>query len=401
SRRRQPLGATSPRTKEVVPFPPGAETSRQAQNRVVSARPPPRTQSPPTPIHLRRGGYVQKRGQHGPSQPAYQSRPRTEQSRPPNELRSRPHESPTPSEPQHEPRHRATPNRDTDIKHTSPNPNATTLRPRSPAPLPSLPPEVATDLQQKGASQKRPSGQECGPTPNKGADQPAQRNQNTPRKGGPMTSTPSQPRTQGAQPTECPVPDAGHQTTATTRQAGQQNTSHSNTEAATKPRPIQNSSPTQKQAPGQDRYMHSPPHSQANRDHRASRAVKQTPRWTTPPTTMPKGKTPAQQAEGGMAKTANPEHTEPTRKHPANGKPHPSTRPRSPEVDAPKAPKSGPGARVCTSPKPGDIPARTQDPQGPARPPPRGQHAPGTPSPQAHPRPTQEEHDHQASDLCH
>ncbi|KAK5603495.1 hypothetical protein CRENBAI_006228, partial [Crenichthys baileyi] len=69
--------------------------------------------------------------------------------------------------------------------------------------------EVATDLQQKGASQKRPSGQECGPTPNKGADQPAQRNQNTPHKGGPMTSTPSHPRTQGAPPTERPVPDAG------------------------------------------------------------------------------------------------------------------------------------------------------------------------------------------------
>ncbi|KAK5620843.1 hypothetical protein CRENBAI_018021 [Crenichthys baileyi] len=134
-----------------------------------------------------------------------------------------------------------------------------TLRPRSPAPLHSPPPEVATDLQQKGASQKPPSGQECGPTPNKGADQPAQRNQNTPHKGGPMTSTPSHPRTQGAQPTERPVPDAGHQTTAKTRQAGQQNTSHSNTEAATKPRPIQNSTPTQKQAPGQDRYMHSPP----------------------------------------------------------------------------------------------------------------------------------------------
>ncbi|KAK5611789.1 hypothetical protein CRENBAI_010162 [Crenichthys baileyi] len=241
-----------------------------------------------------------------------------------------------------------------------------TLRPRSPAPLPSPPPEVATDLKQKGASQKRPSGQECGPTPNKGADQPAQRNQNTPHKGGPMTSTPSHPRTQGAQPTERPVPNAGHQTTATTRQAGQQNTSHSNTEASTKPRPIQNSSPTQKQAPGQD--------SQANRDHRANRAVKQTPRWTTPPTTMPKGKTPTQQAEGchsarskeatppsrdadpptsrGMAKTANPEHTEPTRKHPANGKPHPSTRPRSPtqaqSPATPALPHPRPDVRAAT-----------------------------------------------------
>ncbi|XP_047213226.1 vegetative cell wall protein gp1-like [Girardinichthys multiradiatus] len=92
----------------------------------------------------------------------------------------------------------------------SPAPPGTTqpLRPRTPAPLPSPPPEVATDPQQKGPSHKRPSGQECGPTPNKGEDQPAQHNQNTPHKGGHMTSTPSHPRTHGAEPTECPAPEA-------------------------------------------------------------------------------------------------------------------------------------------------------------------------------------------------
>ncbi|MEQ2282198.1 hypothetical protein AMECASPLE_038026 [Ameca splendens] len=132
-------------------------------------------------------------------------------------------------------------------------PTTQPLRPRSPAPLPSPPPEVATDPQQKGASQKRPSGQECSPTPNKGADPLAQRNQNTPHKGGHMTSTPSHPRTQGAEPTERPAPEAQHQTAATTRQAGQQNTSHSNTKATTKLHPTQNGWPTQMQAPGQDR----------------------------------------------------------------------------------------------------------------------------------------------------
>ncbi|KAK5623405.1 hypothetical protein CRENBAI_014851 [Crenichthys baileyi] len=102
------------------------------------------------------------------------------------------------------------------------------------APLPSPPPEVATDLQQKGASLKRPSGQECG-------------NQNMPHKGGPMTSTPSHPRTQGAQPTDRPVPDAGHQTTATTRQAGQYKQHPSlNTEAGHQARPDHKQQPNQK-----------------------------------------------------------------------------------------------------------------------------------------------------------
>ncbi|MEQ2299228.1 hypothetical protein AMECASPLE_013167 [Ameca splendens] len=56
---------------------------------------------------------------------------------------------------------------------------------------------------------------------------------------------PKTPRTHGAEPTEHLVPDARHRTAATTRQTGQQNTSHTNTEAADKPHPPQNGRPTQ------------------------------------------------------------------------------------------------------------------------------------------------------------
>ncbi|MEQ2241860.1 hypothetical protein ILYODFUR_029739, partial [Ilyodon furcidens] len=64
------------------------------------------------------------------------------------------------------------------------------------------------------------------------------------------------PPNHGAEPTECPVPDAWQRTTATTRQAGQQNTSH--TKGANKKHPTQNGRPTQMQAPGQHRHMHAP-----------------------------------------------------------------------------------------------------------------------------------------------
>ncbi|MEQ2232101.1 hypothetical protein ILYODFUR_007750 [Ilyodon furcidens] len=50
-----------------------------------------------------------------------------------------------------------------------------------------------------------------------------------------MTNMPNHPRTHGAGPTERSVPDTRHRTAATTRQVGQQNTSHINTEAAYKP----------------------------------------------------------------------------------------------------------------------------------------------------------------------
>ncbi|MEQ2261511.1 hypothetical protein XENORESO_011439 [Xenotaenia resolanae] len=43
---------------------------------------------------------------------------------------------------------------------------------------------------------------------------------------------------------------------------------------------------------------HTPPIDKRTETHRASQAVKQTLQCTTPPTTVPKGKTPAQQAEG-------------------------------------------------------------------------------------------------------
>ncbi|MEQ2307700.1 hypothetical protein AMECASPLE_020946 [Ameca splendens] len=48
------------------------------------------------------------------------------------------------------------------------------------------------------------------------------------------------PPNHGAEPTEDPVPNTQHQTPATTRQAGQQNTSHTNTEATNKKHPTQN-----------------------------------------------------------------------------------------------------------------------------------------------------------------
>ncbi|KAK5616569.1 hypothetical protein CRENBAI_006929 [Crenichthys baileyi] len=113
------------------------------------------------------------------------------------------------------------------------------------------------------AGSARSNNQECGLTIEKRADQLAQCNQNIPHKGGHMTNMPIHPRTHGAEPTERPVPDAWHRTAAMNRQAGQQNTSHTNTEAINKSHPTQNGSPTQMQAPGQHRHMQ--PHRQTNR----------------------------------------------------------------------------------------------------------------------------------------
>ncbi|XP_047221809.1 extensin-like [Girardinichthys multiradiatus] len=96
-------------------------------------------------------------------------------------------------------------------------------------------------------------------------------------------------------------------------------------------------------------------HNQVNRDHWASRAVKQTPRCTTPPTTMPKGKMPAQQAKGCHrkapahgAKRSHPHAGTQTHVHPGTIQqtsiPHSSTRPRSPTQKArePTVPKPKP-----------------------------------------------------------
>ncbi|XP_047206527.1 proteoglycan 4-like [Girardinichthys multiradiatus] len=74
----------------------------------------------------------------------------------------------------------------------------------------------------------------------------------------------------------------------------------------------------------------------------------------------------------------------------------------------------GPNARQCTKgpqaragrpgmhqPKtPATYPPGPRSPKVQQGPQPGGRCAPGTPSPQAHPRPTQEQHGHQASDLC-
>ncbi|MEQ2293104.1 hypothetical protein AMECASPLE_029734 [Ameca splendens] len=61
--------------------------------------------------------------------------------------------------------------------------------------------------------------------------------------------------------------------------------------------PTQNGRPIQMQAPGKHRHMH-PPIDKLTETTRASQAVKQTQRCTTSPTTIPKRKTPPQQAEG-------------------------------------------------------------------------------------------------------
>ncbi|MEQ2233227.1 hypothetical protein ILYODFUR_019801 [Ilyodon furcidens] len=72
SRCRYPIGTTSPQTQEVVPFPSGVETVRPPQHLnpgsclnlsdpVPDPDPPPRLQSPTTPILIRRW-VMYKRG---------------------------------------------------------------------------------------------------------------------------------------------------------------------------------------------------------------------------------------------------------------------------------------------------------------------------------------------------
>ncbi|MEQ2312263.1 hypothetical protein AMECASPLE_029103 [Ameca splendens] len=67
---------------------------------------------------------------------------------------------------------------------------------------------------------------------------------------------PNHPKTMGqsqqSAQSPSPAPDP------TTRQAGQQNMSHTNTEATNKKHPTQNGRPTQMQAPDQHKHMHTP-----------------------------------------------------------------------------------------------------------------------------------------------
>ncbi|KAK5600794.1 hypothetical protein CRENBAI_009956, partial [Crenichthys baileyi] len=85
-----------------------------------------------------------------------------------------------------------------------------------------------------------------------------------------------------------------------------------------------------------------------------------------------------------MLKTTNPKHTPPPRNHPAN-------KPTPPQYNAEK-----PNATTKhTEASPTDP-----NPPGLPRNPAPGQHAPGILSTQAHPRPTQEQHGHQASNQC-
>ncbi|MEQ2314738.1 hypothetical protein AMECASPLE_015221 [Ameca splendens] len=105
---------------------------------------------------------------------------------------------------------------------------------RKPGPPPPPPHEDPTDPQQR----------EAHATTTKTAAPFKKKKQNTPHKGGHMTTMPNH-RTHGAEPTERPVPDAQQWTAAKTRQAGKQKSSHTKTEAANKPHPTQNVMPTQ------------------------------------------------------------------------------------------------------------------------------------------------------------
>ncbi|KAK5622129.1 hypothetical protein CRENBAI_009805 [Crenichthys baileyi] len=57
-----------------------------------------------------------------------------------------------------------------------------------------------------------------------------------PHEGGHMTNMSNHPQTHRAEPTERPVPDAWHRTTATTRQAGQQETRNTRSKTAGPPK---------------------------------------------------------------------------------------------------------------------------------------------------------------------
>ncbi|KAK5619686.1 hypothetical protein CRENBAI_009321 [Crenichthys baileyi] len=76
--------------------------------------------------------------------------------------------------------------------------------PRHPVPRPKTPP---TPNKKEPAGSARSNDQECSPTKEKRADQPAHHNHKMPHKGGHMINMPNHPRTRRAEPTEHPVPD--------------------------------------------------------------------------------------------------------------------------------------------------------------------------------------------------
>ncbi|KAK5614548.1 hypothetical protein CRENBAI_018502 [Crenichthys baileyi] len=188
------------------------------------------------------------------------------------------------------------------------------LKPQSPAPTPSPPPEGAINPKQKRASRKcaqhRPRVQPHYIKKTRPAG-PAQLEYATQRRAHDQHAQP--PLNHGAETTERPVSDAWHKTTATTRQAGQQNTSHTNAEAANKKNPTQNGRPTQMQAPGQYRHMHAPQTNKPRPPGPARESSTGCHGTVAMPTTVPKGKTPAQQAP--KAEAVHKAHTMQMRPH--------------------------------------------------------------------------------------
>ncbi|XP_047229413.1 bromodomain-containing protein 4-like [Girardinichthys multiradiatus] len=222
-------------------------------------------------------------------------------------------------------------------------------------------------------------------------------------------------------------------------------------EAANKPHPTQNGRPTYMQAPGQHRYMHpligkqlKPP----GPARPSSRPLDAPPR--PPPSPRERGR-----PSKLMGTTDRPQHAQQTgctppemqnHQHPGQpsknnrAKPSCSSPPSQchsntthPSVHRPSAYQQNAlleGESTCNEmvpthqfrrplspvmhrrpPSQGQVPehARAQtlvtsrqdaSPQGPARTPAWGRHTPGTQSPQAHPRHAQEQHAHQASNLC-
>ncbi|MEQ2226967.1 hypothetical protein ILYODFUR_032774, partial [Ilyodon furcidens] len=102
------------------------------------------------------------------------------------------------------------------------------------------------------AGSVRSIDQECGPTTEQRADQPAQRNQNTPHKGGHLTNIPNHPWTmeQSQQSAQSPMPG----TTSQPQPGKQGNKTHPH-----QPRGHQHETRDPKwQAPGQHRHMYAP-----------------------------------------------------------------------------------------------------------------------------------------------
>ncbi|MEQ2237477.1 hypothetical protein ILYODFUR_023473 [Ilyodon furcidens] len=132
-----------------------------------------------------------------------------------------------------------------------------------------------------------------------------------------MTNMPKHPKPWGRANR---APDVWHQTAATTRQWGQHNTSHTNTEVANKKHPTQNGRPTQMQTPGQHRQMYAP---QTN-EPRSPRPARQLSRPSDAPPCLPpcprERRQPSKQ-KGGTEHTAkrpvSPQRRRTTNIHPS------------------------------------------------------------------------------------